>query len=92
MAARSGRLRWTSVAGAVAAQGLSVDLLVHPIVPVKRNDAGALTALPAEGATEKRESMIYLETPRTDAKVRRELERELNTTLTDVRAAVADWP
>src|SRR5690606_24411691 len=39
-----------------------------------------------------RESMIYLETARVDAKGRRALERELALTLRDVRAAVDDWP
>src|SRR5690606_15676521 len=38
------------------------------------------------------ESMIYLETERVDAKQRRMLERALDSTMADVRAAVADWP
>ena len=83
-----------SIAATISAQGLSIDRLVHPIIPVKRTEAGKLCAFPkgkdAEGAT--RESMIYIETERCDARQRRELERRLRTTLGDVRAAVRDWP
>ena len=79
-----------SVAAAIAAHGLSIDLLVHPIVPVDRTGKGKLTGLPREGG--KAESMIYLETGRIDARDRRALEATLASTLGDVRAAVADWP
>ncbi|MGZ3250601.1 MAG: glutamate dehydrogenase, partial [Croceibacterium sp.] len=78
-----------SVASTFAAQGLEIDLLVHPIVPVERSSDG-LVALPA--ASQQRESMIYLETARVDAKDRRALEKALEVTLGDVRAAIADWP
>ncbi|HYD24952.1 MAG TPA: NAD-glutamate dehydrogenase domain-containing protein [Croceibacterium sp.] len=82
-----------SIAATIAAQGLAIDLLVHPIIPAGRDAHGRLTSLPEDEAGEARpESMIYLETPRVDAKDRRTLQRELATTLADVRAAVADWP
>ncbi|HTM96130.1 MAG TPA: glutamate dehydrogenase, partial [Croceibacterium sp.] len=82
-----------SVAATAAAQGLSVDLLVHPVVPVERDADGRLVALPQEnGADVARESMIYFESARVDALQRRELQRALTETLADVRAAVADWP
>lgn len=82
-----------SVAAAIAAQGLAIDRLVHPIMAVRRGEGGALTSLPeGDGAGEKRESIIYIETPRIDAKQRRELQAELSATLADVRAAVTDWP
>jgi glutamate dehydrogenase len=79
-----------SVAAAIAAEGLTIDQLVHPIVPVSRDSAGKLSAIAQSAA--KRESMIYVETARVDAKDRRILEKALATTLADVRAAVADWP
>jgi glutamate dehydrogenase len=41
---------------------------------------------------ERRESVIYLETERADARQRRELAEALKATLADVHAAVADWP
>ena len=82
-----------SVSATIAAQGLSIDLIVHPILPVRRDAKGKLVELPeGEGTGEKRESMIYIETARADAKDRRALQSELETTIADTRAAVADWP
>jgi glutamate dehydrogenase len=82
-----------SVAAAVADAGLVIDRLVHPVVPVRRDAKGKLTGLPEDAAEATgRESMIYIETARVDARQRRELLRSLETTLADVRAAVADWP
>src|SRR5690606_5739040 len=70
-----------------------IDLLVHPVMPARRDESGRLEALPEDlGPNDKPESMIYLETERVDAKKRRKLEQELAATMADVRAAVADWP
>jgi glutamate dehydrogenase len=81
-----------SVAAAIAAQGLSIDLLLHPVTGVVRTVDGAITALGQPGMPgSARESMIYCETPRVDARQRRELLAALETTLADVRAAVGDW-
>jgi glutamate dehydrogenase len=79
-----------SVAATIAAQGLAIDRLLHPVVPVTRDAGGAILALGTEGAP--RESLIYVETPRADARQRRELAEALEVTLADVRAAVSDWP
>ncbi|TNE33515.1 MAG: glutamate dehydrogenase, partial [Alphaproteobacteria bacterium] len=82
-----------SVASAVSAQGLAIDRLVHPIVPVRRAASGKLTRLGKVGAKPgSTESMIYIETERVDARQRRQLEQRLHSTLGDVRAAVSDWP
>ncbi|MEO6388406.1 MAG: NAD-glutamate dehydrogenase domain-containing protein [Croceibacterium sp.] len=82
-----------SIASAVAAQGIDIDMLVHPIVTARRDAQGKLTGFPdAAGEDTRAESMIYLETPRIDAKDRRALEQELARTMGDVRAAVTDWP
>ncbi|MGX7951302.1 NAD-glutamate dehydrogenase [Tsuneonella sp. HG249] len=81
-----------SVAATVAAHGLSIDRLLHPVVGVERDGKHDLTGLSKSSGKTPRESMIYIETPRTDARQRRELKAELRTTLGDVRAAVADWP
>ncbi|MCZ8135245.1 MAG: NAD-glutamate dehydrogenase [Porphyrobacter sp.] len=83
-----------SVAATIAAQGLAIDRLLHPVAPVTRDAAGAIIALGKPGAKDAagaRESLIYVETPRADARQRRELLEALNTTLADVRAAVGDW-
>ncbi len=82
-----------SVAATIAAQGLSIDRLVHPVVPVEREDSGEIVSLPPkDGGGLPLESMIYIETSRIDARQRRELEKSLRVTLGDVHAAVSDWP
>ncbi len=78
-----------SIAAAIAAQGLAIDRLLHPVIPVERDSAGAITGLGKDGA---RESLIYIETPRVDARQRRDLLEALQSTLADVHAAVSDWP
>ena len=81
-----------SVAAAVAEQGLTIDRLVHPVIAVRRDGKGRLRELNCEaGGGERRESVIYLETERGDARQRRLLAASLATVLGDVHAAVADW-
>ena len=81
-----------SIAAVMAAHGIVIDVLVHPVIPARRKD-GVLAEIPeGDGTGEKHESMVYIETPRIDAKARRALETELRTTMLDVRAAVRDWP
>jgi len=80
-----------SIGAAMAAHGLAIDVLVHPILPVRRKD-GVLEDVPEGSETgEKKESWIYIETARIDAKERRGLEKVLQTAILDVHAAVADW-
>ncbi|MFS0736666.1 NAD-glutamate dehydrogenase domain-containing protein [Sphingomonas sp. 1P06PA] len=82
-----------SVAGAVAARGLGIHRLLHPILTVRRGGDGALDAvLSPDSAGERRESLIYMELDRADARDRRALEQDLLAVLADVRAAVMDWP
>ena len=82
-----------SVAGAIGAHGLGIDRLLHPVLSVRRDEAGDLLAiLPPGSSGERRESIIYMEIERADARIRRALEAELQAVLADVRAAVTDWP
>jgi glutamate dehydrogenase len=83
-----------SVAAAIAAQGVAIDLLLHPVIAVERDGAGMIAGLGNAGAkaAQARESLIYIETPRVDARQRRELTEALEATLADVQAAVRDWP
>ncbi|AIT80813.1 NAD-glutamate dehydrogenase domain-containing protein [Novosphingobium pentaromativorans] len=82
-----------SVAAAIADAGLVIDRLAHPVLSVKRNAKGKLEGLPGLDAPgTMRESMIYIETARVDARQRRALIRSLESTLADVRSAVKDWP
>ena len=76
-----------SVASAIAARGINIHRLLHPIVKTIRDAKGNLTAL-GEGATE---SIIYMDLDRADARTRSALRAELAQVLEDVRAAVSDW-
>ncbi|MFW2828555.1 NAD-glutamate dehydrogenase [Sphingomonas sp. ID0503] len=82
-----------SVAALFAAYDLTIHRLLHPILAVRRDAGGALTALPDRDAGgERLESVIYLETDRADGGTRRRLADEIASVLGDVRAAVEDWP
>ena len=82
-----------SVAAVFAERGLGVVRLLHPVLTVRRDGEGRLIAiLPRDESGERRESLIYMEVDRADAKDRRALEAELAAVLADVRAAVTDWP
>lgn len=81
-----------SVSAAVAASGISVKRIIHPVLSVVRDDALALTDISRKRVDgQARESFIYLETERVDAKERRQLEMHLTAVLADVRGAVTDW-
>ncbi|REJ05152.1 NAD-glutamate dehydrogenase [Microbacterium bovistercoris] len=79
-----------SVTAAVARQGLSVNLLVHPIVEVRREDDGTLLEIGARGG--ELESWIHLEVDRIPtAEGRADLEQRLTEVIADVHAAIDDW-
>jgi glutamate dehydrogenase len=82
-----------SIAATIAGHGLAIDRLLHPVLAVRRDAAGKLCeVVEGEAAGEKRESMVYIETSRADARQHRALEQALEATLADVRVAVQDWP
>ncbi|MFA5968770.1 MAG: NAD-glutamate dehydrogenase domain-containing protein, partial [Sphingomonas sp.] len=76
-----------SIAAAVGAHDIPITRILHPLVPVTRNADGVLESVGA-GA---RESMIYIEMDRADAKTRRALLADIEASLANVRSAVADW-
>jgi glutamate dehydrogenase len=81
-----------SVANTLAARGLTVHRLLHPVVCVDRDAEGCLTSVEPLGAEgERRESMMYLEVDREDARGRRDVVAGIYRVLADVRAAVTDW-
>jgi glutamate dehydrogenase len=81
-----------SVAAALGTAGIAIDRLIHPVLDVERDAKGVLTSISDKrGSTGKRESYIYLETARVDAKERNALASQLAAVLTDVRYAVDDW-
>ena len=81
-----------SISAAVASHGINVKRLIHPVLSTTRDSSGALQSVSRKrDAAIARESFIYMETDRVDAKERRALEEELKTVLRDVRGAVTDW-
>jgi len=76
-----------SVASAIAARGLAIHRLLHPVLKVTRDEAGRLAGI-GEGQPE---SVIYIELDRADARRRMELVEDLKDVLANVRNAVADW-
>ncbi|HTU11221.1 MAG TPA: NAD-glutamate dehydrogenase domain-containing protein [Allosphingosinicella sp.] len=81
-----------SVGQAIAARGLIIHRMLHPVVCATRDDGGCLTDVePLCEDRSRRESIIYLEVDRADSKGRQELQQELQRVLDDVRAAVTDW-
>lgn len=76
-----------SVASTVAARGINIHRLLHPIIKATRDSKGNLTAI-GKGETE---SIIYMDLDRADARTRSALRAELDQVLAEVRAAVVDW-
>jgi glutamate dehydrogenase len=81
-----------SVANAIAARQLTIYRLLHPVVCVDRDKDGDLERVePMCGDSLRRESIMYLELDRADARGRQELAADLRRVLGDVRLAVRDW-
>lgn len=81
-----------SVSAAMASHNVEVRRLLHPVTAVRRDEDGILTALLPNGTVgERRESVIYLEADRVDARERQALAQTIRSVLADVRAAVRDW-
>jgi glutamate dehydrogenase len=79
-----------SIAHCLSDAGLTIHLLAHPVLPVHR-DADGHALVIGDHDDARRESFIYLETDRVDAKGRQALTRELDITLAHIRAAVTGW-
>jgi glutamate dehydrogenase len=76
-----------SISGAVAAHDIAIHRILHPVIPVTRDDKGGLSKID-EGRPE---SMVYIEMERADSPTRRALVADLEKTLAQVRDAVHDW-
>ncbi|MFA5988429.1 MAG: NAD-glutamate dehydrogenase domain-containing protein [Sphingomonas sp.] len=77
-----------SIAATIGAHDIAIDRIIHPVLPVERGANGVLQSV----GTGTRESMIYIEMERADARGRRALMTQIERNLADVRSAVADWP
>src|SRR5215467_9228145 len=87
-----------SVNAALAARGLDVHLLVHPLIVVSREPLGRLARVHADIECDDAlpgqlvESWMHLEIDRIrDAVLADDVQRDLIRVLTDVREAVEDW-
>jgi len=81
-----------SVTIEVNRQGLTLHLIIHPVLRVRRGASGKLEELPTGASEGVPESLMHLEVDRrTDAKALAELQRGLERVLGDVRRAVEDW-
>jgi len=80
-----------SVASAINRFDIVIHRLLHPVVSVVRDADGCLVSMGEEADGALRESIIYMEVDRADARTRRDLFAELHRVLSDVRCAVSDW-
>jgi glutamate dehydrogenase len=85
-----------SVMGELTERGIESHLVLHPVLAVERDAAGALTAFkgpqphPVPGTT--RESFIHIHTERIDDDATRaEIAAAIEKVLDDIRLSVADW-
>jgi glutamate dehydrogenase len=83
-----------SVTMEVNRQGLTLHLLIHPVLRVARDAKGELQSIaaPGESPEGRLESFMHVEVDRqTDAAKLADLEAGIARALADVRAAVEDW-
>lgn len=73
--------------------GLTLHLVLHPIITVQRNNNGRLLGLANDDSSASVESFIHIQIDRqTSTAALRAMEVDLQAVLDDVRAAIEDWP
>ncbi|MCE5232224.1 MAG: NAD-glutamate dehydrogenase domain-containing protein [Mizugakiibacter sp.] len=78
---------------ALSAAGLQIHAVLHPVLPVARDGAGALQALGERAPGGAAESIMHFEIDRVaDAAELARLADAVRAALDDVRAAVGGWP
>ena len=82
-----------STTSALASLGLPLDLVMHPVLPVRRDAAGQLVQFGTVDGGGVHESMMHLvlDEPLPDDRVKAVLAR-LGAILAEIRAAIEDWP
>ncbi|HUY68439.1 MAG TPA: hypothetical protein VMV79_03970, partial [Alphaproteobacteria bacterium] len=95
-----------SVTGALQQRGLSVHLVIHPVMQVRRDTAGEWRGVVGNGGkpaklsgaapslgTVRAESLMHIEFDHVlDPAFLQEIEADIRAVLDDVRVAVTDWP
>ena len=71
--------------------GFGIHLLVHPVIPVRRTEAGLLQEVVGNGGEGLRESLIHVEIDRQPPERHGEIATQLIRVLAEVRAAVTGW-
>ena len=79
-----------SVAMELARRGITIHLLVHPVISVRRDGGGVLQDV-AENGDGTRESVMHLEVDRQLPETFADLAEQLRRVLDDVRLAVSGW-
>ncbi len=84
-----------SVTMELGRQGYAIDLVIHPVIWIRRDDAGQLIDVLEPGGAEpdaRAESILHLEVAReTDRAALARLGENVERVLDEVRAAVEDW-
>ncbi|WP_246015842.1 NAD-glutamate dehydrogenase domain-containing protein, partial [Azospirillum griseum] len=85
-----------SVTAELNRRGLTVHLVIHPVLPILRNAAGDITSLFEPGTDAppgaRPESLMHVQVnPVGDPAAQEAIRAGLEAVLTDVRAAVEDW-
>jgi len=89
-----------SVTGALQRRGLTIHLVIHPVLQVSRNPQGKLLNVIKERTSQDKaaiglalpESFIHIQMDHClDPALLKEIETEMRMVLSDVRAAVEDW-
>ncbi|MGH8148038.1 MAG: NAD-glutamate dehydrogenase domain-containing protein, partial [Rhodanobacteraceae bacterium] len=76
---------------AIAAAGLRLHRLVHPVMEVRRDARGVAQTITASNDTGVAESVMHAEIDRVDDAVLQKLQGTVEAAVNDVRAAVTDW-
>ncbi len=84
-----------SVTAELNRHNLTVHIIIHPTVPVQRDQEGKITGLQelAANGAGGRESFMHFEVDeQSDPKMMEDIKAGIDQVLADVRAAVEDWP
>nr|WP_240956285.1 NAD-glutamate dehydrogenase [Wenzhouxiangella sp. XN79A] len=81
-----------SVVIALTALDLSVHLIIHPVIRLKRDPGGHVLEVVTDGDEGRPESLMHLQIDRqTSPDMLARIERRIRSTLADVRRSVEDW-
>jgi glutamate dehydrogenase len=86
-----------SITGALLRRGITVHIIIHPVLQMSRNAQGKLQGLAtnkdAKNPDQLTESVMHIQFDHClDPALLKEIETEIRNVLNDVRAATQDWP